>query len=484
MVMFFIALLVALLFLAVWKKNYQKEFLDRQIQTEGKKKSLRLLLGMGLWIYDSLAKRQSSQREEEKEWAEALYVGEDSQSKMRLQGAKQMASFWICLFAASVLGIGVSFLPDTQTPKTELERPEFGQTQTYSLTVEGLDEKEQTLSVSIDGREPETQGMISVFDDAFDSIKEQILAENESLEAVRSNLSLPSSTIYGIRVAWKSQTPEWIDDSGVIQTEEIPDEGCTARFQVKLSYSMYEQYYTLDVRLLPPKKDAQYYLTQLTKKLKDENDSIKTQISVTLPTSIEGKKLTYKTVHTQPIRILPALLFLFPFVLYEIGRQKRKEAYENRNKELRYDYSNFVFELGLMIQCGLNLRTAWSRLTAEYEQKQSKCMGYRRYLFEEMLVTRNQIEAGESEAAAYGAFGRRCKEQCYLRLGSSLEQNVRQGISGLEQMLDAELTQALEQRKNQALQEGERMETKMLFPMFLLLALVMAILMIPAFMSM
>ena len=66
MVMFFIALLVALLFLAVWKKNYQKEFLDRQIQTEGKKKSLRLLLGMGLWIYDSLAKRQSSQREEER----------------------------------------------------------------------------------------------------------------------------------------------------------------------------------------------------------------------------------------------------------------------------------------------------------------------------------------------------------------------------------------------------------------------------------
>ena len=115
MVMFFIALLVALLFLAVWKKNYQKEFLDRQVQTEGKKKSLRLLLGMGLWIYDSLAKRQSSQREEEKEWAEALYVGEDSQSKMRLQGAKQMASFWICLFAASVLGIGVAVSVNTST---------------------------------------------------------------------------------------------------------------------------------------------------------------------------------------------------------------------------------------------------------------------------------------------------------------------------------------------------------------------------------
>lgn len=37
------------------------------------------------------------------------------------------------------------------------------------------------------------------------------------------------------------------------------------------------------------------------------------------------------------------------------------------------------------------------RLTAEYEETQHKCKGYQRYLFEEMLVTRNQIEAGVNE---------------------------------------------------------------------------------------
>lgn len=239
-----------------------------------------------------------------------------------------------------------------------------------------------------------------------------------------------------------------------------------------------------DVRLMMPKKDAQYYMMLLTKQLKDENDNTKTKSIVTLPENIEGKKLTYKTVQTQPIRLMPALFLLLPFILYEIARQKRKEAFENRNKQLIADYPNFVFELGLMIQCGLNVRTAWNRLTAEYEETQHKCKGYQRYLFEEMLVTRNQIEAGVNEAAAYGAFGRRCRAHCYLKLGSSLEQNLRQGISGLEQQLDQELTQALEQRKNQAIQDGERMETKMLFPMFLLLGLVMAIVMIPAFMSM
>ena len=428
MALFFSCLMVGLVVIAVWKRNYKKETIDNILSEGNKKEWLRFLFPMGLWIYDLLSKKQPAQNEEEREWANALYVREDAKKKLQLQGARQMVNFWICLFFASVLGIAVSFLPDTQVPKTELERPEFGQTKDYSLTVEGLEEGDQTIHVSVDGKEPETQGMIAVFDDAFDSVKEQILGENESLENVQTNLSLVSSTIYGIRVAWKSLTPEFLDDFGVIQIQDIPPEGVTAQLQVKLSYSMYEQYYTLDVRLMMPKKDAQYYMMLLTKQLKDENDNTKTKSIVTLPENIEGKKLTYKTVQTQPIRLMPALFLLLPFILYEIARQKRKEAFENRNKQLIADYPNFVFELGLMIQCGLNVRTAWNRLTAEYEETQHKCKGYQRYLFEEMLVTRNQIEAGVNEAAAYGAFGRRCRAHCYLKVGSSLEQNLSQGI--------------------------------------------------------
>ena len=484
MIWFFLCLLAVLIITAVWKRNYQKEYVTKLIDQDKKIGWKRFLIPMGLWVYDLLSKENSAQYEKEKEWARALYVTEDPELKMRLEGAKQMAGFWICLFCAGILGCIVSFLPDTQTQRTQLERPEFGQTQSYSVTVQGLEEGDQTIVVSVDGKEPDTQGMLSVFDDAFDSLKEEILGENESLQNVQKNLSLPSSTIYGIRAVWTSLTPELIDDFGVIQETDIPQEGKTAQLQVKLSYSMYEQYYTLDVRLMPQKKDAQYYLTLLTNRITDENNNTKTDAAIRLPESVDGKQLTYKTSQTQPLRMLPALFLLLPFVFFEIERQKRKEAYEKRNHQLIYDYPGFVFELGLMVQCGLTVRTAWNRLTAQYEDRQRECAGYKRYLFEEMLVTRNQIEAGENEAAAYGAFGRRCKEHCYVRLGSSLEQNIRQGISGLEHMLDQELTQALEQRKNQALQEGERMETKMLFPMFLLLGLVMAILIIPAFMSM
>lgn len=88
---------------------------------------------------------------------------------------------------------------------------------------------------------------------------------------------------------------------------------------------MYEQYYTLDVRLMMPNKDAQYYMMLLTKQLKDENNNTKTKSIVTLPENIEGKKLTYKTVQTQPIRLMPALFYYCRLFYMKLQGKKGKK---------------------------------------------------------------------------------------------------------------------------------------------------------------
>ena len=324
MALFFSCLMVGLIVIAVWKRNYKKETIDNILNEENKKEWLRFLFPMGLWIYDLLSKKQPAQNEEEREWAKALYVREDAKKKLQLQGARQMANFWICLFFASVLGIAVSFLPDTQIPKTELERPEFGQTKDYSLTVEGLEEGDQTIHVSVDGKEPETQGMMAVFDDAFDSVKEQILGENESLENVQTNLSLVSSTIYGIRVAWKSLTPELLDDFGVIQIQDIPPEGVTAQLQVKLSYSMYEQYYTLDVRLMMPKKDG-FTLAQEIRQQNVDMPIVFLTAKTLKEDILEGFKIGADDYITKPFS-MEELVFRVEAILRRVRGKKSKES--------------------------------------------------------------------------------------------------------------------------------------------------------------
>ena len=65
-----------------------------------------------------------------------------------------------------------------------------------------------------------------------------------------------------------------------------------------------------------------------------------------------------------------------------------------------------------------------------------------------------------------------------------LEQNVVRGNEKLRAMLKEECLQALEDRKARARKAGEQAGTKMLFPMMLMLIVVMAVIMVPAFSSM
>ena len=68
-------------------------------------------------------------------------------------------------------------------------------------------------------------------------------------------------------------------------------------------------------------------------------------------------------------------------------------------------------------------------------------------------------------------------------LGALLSQNLRKGTKGLTQMLRMEAIQAFEERKARAKRLGEEAGTKLLAPMFLMLAVVLVIVIVPAFLS-
>ena len=101
-----------------------------------------------------------------------------------------------------------------------------------------------------------------------------------------------------------------------------------------------------------------------------------------------------------------------------------------------------------------------------------------------MCTTLYEMEGGIMESESYERFGRRCNIQEYLRLGALLSQNLRKGTKGLNDMLRLEAVQAFEERKATAKRLGEEAGTKLLLPMFLMLAIVLVIVIVPAFFSM
>ena len=89
-----------------------------------------------------------------------------------------------------------------------------------------------------------------------------------------------------------------------------------------------------------------------------------------------------------------------------------------------------------------------------------------------------------SEGAAYEHFGKRTGQQEYIRLSTLLMQNLKRGNSALLDRLREEADKAAEEKLRRTKRLGEEAGTKLLVPMALMLAVVMVMIMVPAFLSM
>ena len=71
----------------------------------------------------------------------------------------------------------------------------------------------------------------------------------------------------------------------------------------------------------------------------------------------------------------------------------------------------------------------------------------------------------------------------YRTFSTLLIQNLQKGSRRLAELLEKEALEAWDERKRKARVLGEAAATKLLVPMIMMLAVVMAVIMIPAFLS-
>ena len=154
-------------------------------------------------------------------------------------------------------------------------------------------------------------------------------------------------------------------------------------------------------------------------------------------------------------------------------------------RQMKIDYPQIINKFNLYIRAGMTIRRAWFCIAQDYEKKQGeKDKGIcRRKAYEEMVRTMHQIQGGIPEGECYEKYGIRCEISAYRKFGTMLAQNLRKGSGGLTELLTREAEDAFEDRKNLAKKLGEEAGTKLMIPLFLMLIVVFAIVIIPAFLS-
>lgn len=199
-----------------------------------------------------------------------------------------------------------------------------------------------------------------------------------------------------------------------------------------------------------------------------------------LPEEWNGQKLEWQKSGDNTGTMIAALSLFAAFVLMLKKAREEQEELVRRSEQLLMDYPPLILKFTLLVQAGMTARRAFQKMASDYERtKPAKG----RYAYEAIVTACHEMDSGISELEAYRRFGERCGQMKYKTFSTILIQNLQKGSRRMADMLEQEALEAWDERKRKARVLGEAAATKLLFPMILMLVVVMAIIMIPAFLS-
>ena len=199
-----------------------------------------------------------------------------------------------------------------------------------------------------------------------------------------------------------------------------------------------------------------------------------------LPSEWKGHRLEWERPKEHTGELLASLGLFAAFVVLLKSTREKQEEEARRAEQLLMDYPGMVMKFALLIQAGMTARSAFRKMADDYERRKTK----RRHLaYEAVAAACYEMDSGVSEPEAYRRFGEKCGQMKYKTFSTLLIQNLQKGSRRMADILEQEALEAWDERKRKARVLGEAAATKLLVPMVMMLAVVMAIIMIPAFLS-
>lgn len=402
------------------------------------------------------------------------------------QEAEKLANTVMILF----LGLGVSFLaqgavivPRALTENNAVVRPEKGEgdrTLELQAQIEGVEETED-MQILVAERRYTYDEKQEFLARAMEQIDDAVLGENNSPDEVRGSIFLPAQMLDGkVSVQWIQQPEGLLDEEGK-PLEELPEEGELLQLKAMLACEDQEASYEMALHVYPPLRNEREQLVfSLKKQIKAVDEESLEEDTLTLPDEVEGQAVTWIEPKSSMVGTFLAVTILAAVIAYLGKEQEFRQEKIKRQRQLVMDYPNLLFKLSMLLNAGLTMQNAFTRIAFEYRDGKRRQV---RYAYEEMLVACYEMKSGISEVQAYENFGKRCGQKLYVKLGATLAGNLQKGSQGLTKLLEEEALEAMDERRQLAKKLGEEAGTKLLLPMVLMLMIVLVILMLPAVMS-
>ena len=421
-----------------------------------------------------------------------LCDAKEAQNRIRSLGNKKAARFLIVILASLVISVPlfVSDMIRTTQPVTSLDRNEPGKgSRTVPLHVAASSGYEEDITVDVDEREY-TDEEIAKMSAKLDTVLwEEILGDNTDPENVEYDLKLPLRLKgYPFDITWKSSDPFVLGSNGRINSEALKkkdeyDKGIKIQLCATLKYKDHteDKYSYIIVRKESgPAGDRR--ADMIERAVAECSNATGLENFQALPKEAGGEHITFYDRSSGRGWMVILLGIVMAFLIMASKDEKiKKEAYD-RKRQIEHDHPEILNRYMLYYMAGMNPRAIWYEICSRYEQGGIDQNG-RRYAFEEMVKARNRMEEGCGELAAYDGFAERCDDIRFRTFISFVKQAVVTGGDGLCTVLYEEMDKAYRDKMGQIKVSASEAETKLLLPMFMMLAVVLVIVMVPAFMG-
>ncbi len=333
--------------------------------------------------------------------------------------------------------------------------------------------QEKSLILSVSPVRLSAEEFYKKSEEVAEGIREDYLPQNV---LISEDIDLPRVDDEDVFVlSWASDKPDVLSHRGSFGLEQN-QETTPVILTMTVTYYDYSRDFNYEVQVGFGEKTSEELtvegLEQALSNLEQTNPEDK---ELYIPDELGGIELEVRGETKGSGRIL-ILGLILGVAVAGVSVSRLNELGKKRDLNLVREYPFFVDNLWLHIEAGMNVKRAIQEYVGSVNMAENT-------LVEELKYTLNQIENGEAEYIAYEELGARIGLPVYMSLMRRISQNIRMGNKDLKELMETEVTMALEVKKERAKKLGEEASTKLVFPMVVLLIVVMVIIMTPAFMG-
>lgn len=373
-----------------------------------------------------------------------------------------------------------SFLYSVRSRETvqTVPRPQSGEGSIEQVLQVEFQEKSYLFPFTLTERPYREEEVKKELQSASAGLEKLFLKHNTDLYHIESDTLMP--TVFPetkVAIQWNMESWEYMDPDGTVKNEWL-SKPVALKVQAVLTLEGQSLVWKRELRICPPTEpDSDQKLRMLEARIQELQEEDTEELL--LPRELRGESIVWYTRPDNRWIWIAALTVIALFAV--LGGQKQEEERFRKQKErsMALDYPKIVSRLSLYMGAGISTRKAWERIVEDYGKKSREEKEFRA-AYEEMCTALHEMQSGVPEALAYERFGARCHVPAYLKLGTLLSQNLRKGTKNLSEILKEEAEEAFEDRKALAKQMGEECESKLLFPMILMLLTILIMIMYPA----